>query len=527
MNARGALAALAALVLAASAFAQPAAKPPPQVGKISFPTSCSPAVQADFERGVAMLHSFWFGRARRSFNGVLERDPQCGIAAWGVATDLVGNPYGGNANAKDAERAREVLERGRSAAKTERERLYIEAIAEYWDRVADRSLAARMTSLARAFGVLAGRFPEDDEAQVFHALYLSATQSLSDKTFAPSLKAAETLEAQFKKHPEHPGVAHYLIHSYDYPPIAERGLAAAKRYADLAPSAPHALHMPSHIFTRVGAWKESAATNSRSAEAAKAEKVTGDRLHAMDYMVYATLQLARDREAGAAVAEAQAITGVDPGHFGIAYALAAMPARMAIERSRWKDAGTLEVRRSRYPQTTAITHFARALGAARSGDAEAAERETGELRKIAERLRAEKNPYWAGEVEVQRLASAAWAAYAKGERDKALELMRSAADREDKSEKSGVTPGRLVPARELLGDMLFEGGRAAEALAEYERSQQHDPNRYRSLLGAARSAARHGDRGKAKVYYARLVELAGDGDKRTGVDAARAYLARK
>jgi hypothetical protein len=227
------VAAVLALALAASAWSQPAAKPPRQVGKVSFPTSCSAEAQADFERGVA------------------------------------------NAGAKDAERAREILERGRPAAKTERERLYLEAIAEYWDRVAERSLAARMKSLAAAFEVLAQRFPEDDEAQVFHALYLSATQSLSDKSYAPSLKAAAILEEQFRKHPQHPGVAHYLIHAYDYPPIAGRGLAAARRYADLAPSAPHALHMPSHIFTRVGAWKESAATNFRSAEAAKAERIAG------------------------------------------------------------------------------------------------------------------------------------------------------------------------------------------------------------------------------------------------------------
>jgi tetratricopeptide (TPR) repeat protein len=518
------VAALTALALC-PAWAQSPAKAP-ELGVVSFPTSCDPAVQAAFERGVAMLHSFWFAQAGRTFRGVLERDPGCAIAAWGIATNLIGNPLGGNSSVDDAKRAREVLERGRAIGpKTERERFYIEAVAEYWDRVGDRSKLARMKSLAKAFGILAERFPEDDEAQIFHALYLTATQSPTDKSFAPALQAAAILELQFTKHPDHPGVAHYLIHSYDYPPIAERGLAAARRYAGIAPSAPHALHMPSHIFTRVGAWKESAETNLRGAAVAKAEKSPGDRLHAMDYMVYAYLQLARDHDALRVVNESRSITGLHPGHFGNAYALAAMPARAAVERGRWKDAEKLEPRASRFPQTEAITHFARALGAARSGDAEAAGREEQELARIVKALRAAKNPYWAAEVDVQRLAAAGWTAHARGELDKALALMRSAADAEDRSEKSAVTPGRLVPARELLADMLLETGKPAEALAEYERSQVHDPNRYRGLYGAGQAAAQSGSREKARYYYARLIALADPESPRSELPAVREYLA--
>jgi len=519
---------VAALTALAScpAWTQSSAKTP-ELGTVSFPTSCDPAVQADFERAVAMLHSFWFAQAGRTFRSVLERDPECAIATWGIATNLIGNALGGNSNPEDAKRAREVLERGRAIGpKTERERFYIEAVAEYWDRVGDRPQLARMKSLARAFGILAERFPEDDEAQIFHALYLTATQSPADKSFGPALQAAAILEIQFKKHPDHPGVAHYLIHSYDYPPIAERGLAAARRYADIAPSAPHALHMPSHIFTRVGAWEESAATNLRGAAVAKAENSPGDRLHAMDYMVYAYLQLARDRDADRVVEEARGIKGFSPGQFGIAYALAAMPARAAVERGKWEDAAKLKPRASRFPQTEAITHFARALGAARGGDADAAGREAQELARIAKTLRDAKNPYWATEVDVQRRGAAAWAAYARGERGQGLSLMRSAADREDRSEKSAVTPGRLVPARELLGDMLLESGKPAEALAEYERSQLHDPRRYRGLYGAARAAAQSGDRDKARYYYTRLLGLAGSESARPELGAARDYLGR-
>ena len=523
-NSHSIIAALAALSFAGAAPAQTAGKAPEQLGRVSFANSCASAVQPTFERAVALLHSFWWQEGEKAFREVLERDPGCAIAAWGIATLLIGNTFGVGPTPAQAQQAKDAIERGRAiGAKTERERYFIEAVAEYYERFDDRSPGQRMKSLADAFDIVAKRFPDDDEAQIFSAIYLTATQSPSEKTFASALKAAAILEVQFKKHPDHPGVAHYLIHSYDYPPIAEKGLTAAKRYSEIAPSAPHALHMPSHIFTRVGAWQESAEMNLRSAAVARAGKEFNDQLHSMDYLVYAYLQLARDADARRVVEEAQSVRSASPAP-ATPYALAAIPARYAVERGAWKEAARLEPQENRFRFTMAFTHFARALGAARSGDPAAAERDVLELARIAAALA--KDTYWSTEVEVQRLAATAWVAHAKGDRDTALGLMRASAELEAKSEKSAVSPGRLVPANELLGDMLLDGGKPAEALAAYEQSQVRDPNRYRSLHGAGQAAARSGNRDKARTYYGRLLELAGVGSERPELRAAREYLAR-
>ena len=500
-----------------------------KLGNVSFPTSCDRKVQAQFDRAVAMLHSFWFQQGEKAFREVLERDPTCAIANWGIAAILIGNTFGVGPTPEEARKAKEAIQRGHLiGAKTERERFYIESIAEYYDRFGDRPQSARMKSLADAFEVVAKRFPKDDEAQIFYALYLVATQSPNDKTFADTLKAAQILEPQFKKHPDHPGVAHYLIHAYDYPPIADKGLNAARRYAEIAPSAPHALHMPAHIFTRVGAWQESVTTNQRSVQVSRAEKEPGGGLHAMDYMVYADLQLARDKDASSVLQEARSVTDINPNNLASAYALAAIPARILLERGLWKDAMQLEPRASKFPQTEAMTNFARALGAARGGEPVAAEKDVGELARIVAALKAAKDDYWATEVEVQRLGAAAWIAYGKGSREEALTLMRSAADMEDKSEKSAVTPGRLVPARELLGEMLLEMNRPAEALQAFENSEKHDPNRFRGLYGAAKAAALAGDQAKAKAFYGKLVVLVQNADtERPEVTEAKALLAKK
>jgi tetratricopeptide (TPR) repeat protein len=512
-----------------SAAAVPAQeKGPEKLGKVVFPTSCDAKVQPRFERAVALLHSFWWQEGEKAFREVLDSDPNCAIATWGIAAILIGNTFGVGPTPEEALRAKEAIARGRAiGAKTERERFYIEAVGEYYDRFSDRSHGARMKLLANAFEIVAKRFSDDDEAQIFYAIYLTATQQPTDKTFASALKAAQILEAQFVKHPEHPGVAHYLIHSYDYPPIAEKGLKAAKRYAEIAPSAPHALHMPSHIFTRVGAWEESVATNRRSAAASKAGKEPGGGLHAMDYMVYAYMQLARDREASMVVEAARQVTSLGSGQGG-PYAFAAIPARFTIERGMWKDAMQLQPRASRFPYTEAMTYFARALGAARSGDPVTAEKDVGELARLVAALKAAKDDYWSTEVEVQRLGAAAWVAYAKGNREEALMLMRSAADLEDKSEKSAVTPGRIIPARELLGEMLLEMKRPAEALQAFESSEKHDPNRFRGLYGAGRAAALAGDQAKAKSYYEKLIVLVQNVDaERPELKEAKAFLAKK
>jgi tetratricopeptide (TPR) repeat protein len=498
-----------------------------QLGKVNFPTSCDPAVQQQFERGVAMLHSFWTGAADKTFREVVEQDPSCVIARWGFASILMSNPLAGQgASPKGAGLAQAAIEQGRKVgAKTQRERDYLEAVAAYYEDFANRPERARQFARAKAYEALAAKYPDDDEAQIFYALYLAGTQLASDQSYSAWLKAAGILEKQFAKHPHHPGVAHYLIHSYDAPPIAQQGMPAARLYARIAPDAPHALHMPSHIFTRVGAWADSAATNRRSADAAKKSNDPDDALHALDYMTYAYLQLARDGEARKTWDEARTLTEINPARATAPYALAAMPARYALERADWGDAAKLAPSPSKFPFTEAMTHFARALGAARSGDPAAAQKDAERIEAVRDQLKAAKNEYWANEVEVMRLASLAWAALAQKKADEALGLMRQAADMEDKSEKNIVTPGRLLPARELLAEMLIEMKRPADALKEYEASQLREPNRYRGLYGAGQAAAQSGNRDKARHYFSKLIELAGSGDLRPEMEKARRYLA--
>ena len=516
-------ASLIALSLATAAIAQSSDR----LGKIDFPNSCSPAVQDKLLRGIAMLHSFYYSAALRAFEEIAADDNTCVIAAWGYASILMSNPLQGiGASPKGAEQAQAAIDKGRKmAAKTERERDYLEAVAAYYEDFANRPERARQLARAKAYEALAAKYPNDDEAQTFYALYLAGTQTASDQTYAAYLKAAGILEKQFAKHPNHPGVAHYLIHSYDAPPIAQQGMPAARLYAQIAPDAPHALHMPSHIFTRVGAWADSAATNRRSADAAKKSNDPDDALHALDYMTYAYLQLARDGDARRTWDEATTLTEINPARATAPYALAAMPARYAVERGDWGAAARLEPSASRFPFTVAMTHFARALGAARSGDPAAAQKDAERIAALRDELKAAKNEYWANEVEVMRLSSLAWAALAQKSADEALVLMRQAADIEDKSEKNIVTPGRLLPAREQLGDMLLEMKRPAEALKEYEASQAREPNRYRGLYGAGTAASLSGDKAKAKQYFARLVDMAGSAGPRPEIGTARAYLA--
>jgi tetratricopeptide (TPR) repeat protein len=498
-----------------------------KLGKVHFPNSCDAKVQAQFERGVAMLHSFWYSAGEKTFRDVLAQDPSCAIATWGIASLLMSNPLGGaGSSVKGAEQAQAAIEQGRKiGAKTQRERDYIEAVAAYYEDWANRFEPDRQRSRAKAYEALAARYPDDDEAQIFYALYLAGTQSQAEQTYATYLKSAAILEKQFVKYPNHPGVAHYLIHSYDAPPIAEKGLPAARRYASIAPAAPHALHMPSHIFTRVGAWEDSATTNRRSAEAAKKSNDPDEQMHAMDYMVYAYLQLARDDEARRVMEEGAQVSGFT--RFSGPYAFAAIPARYAIERGDWNAAMKLQPITNNFHYTEALTRFARALGAARSGHAALAEKEIEELTRLRDALKTAKNQYWATEVEVSRLSASAWTALAHGKKEEALKLMRSAADIEDKNEKHIVTPGRILPARELLGEMLLELKRPAEALKEFEASQIREPNRFHGFAGAARAAAESGDANKAKQHYTRLVELVGKGDGRPEVTRAKAFLAQR
>ena len=485
-----------------------------QLGKVSFANSCDAKVQKELQRGFAMLHSFWYSAGDKTFRHVLADDPGCAIATFGIAALLMNNPLSGQgASPKAAEAALASLDQGRSAgAKTQRERDYLDAVAAYYTDFANRPERARQVARAQAFDALAAKYPDDDEAQIFAALYTAGTQSQADPTYAAYLKAAAVLEREFIKYPDHPGVAHYLIHSYDAAPIAQQGLTAARKYALIAPDAPHALHMPSHIFTRVGAWQDSVALNRRSADAAKQDNSLVDAYHAADYMVYAQLQMGRDQDARRVLDEFKSAGGIGLPQFAGPYAAVSMPARLALERGDWATASQLPQQGSAFPQCEAITSFARALGAARQGDVAAAEQSARQLEAQHKALLDTKNSYWAKEVEVQRIAVAAWLAQSRGQNDEALRLMRAAADMEDRNEKHIVTPGRVLPARELLGDMLMVLKQPAEALVAYEQSQVREPNRLRGYAGAAAAAEATGDRAKMRAHSAKLVALTRDAD---------------
>ena len=496
-----------------------------KLGKVSFANTCAPAVQEDLTRAVALLHSFAFRDAEASFQKAWTTDTQCAISGWGIASALIGNTFAVGPNPQQAQVAKDAIARARSITrKSEREKNFIEAIGEYYDNHPAKPHMQRMKALSDAFEAVAKRFPEDDEAQIFSAVYLTTTQPLTDKTYASALKAAAILEVQFKKHPDHPGVAHYLIHSYDFPDIAEKGMRAARAYSEIAPSAPHALHMPSHIFTRVGAWKDSAAINERSANAAKQTKEPHDQLHSMDYAVYAYLQLGQDDNARRVLREAREVKGFTPTVRAGFYALAAMPARIALERGDWKEATTLVAEDNNFPYTKTQTLYARALGHARSGNPDAAASDIQEIARVVAALK-DKDNYWMTETEVQRLTTQGWVEFAKGNQAAGLDLMRAAADMEDANEKSSLTPARMLPARELYGDMLMAAKRPADALVAYEQSQTREPNRYRGLYGAAQAAAQSGNRAKARMYFSKLVEMAGNGIRASELPAVRQYLA--
>ena len=518
-----AVAATFAAAMASSAMAQEAAEQ--RLGAVHFETSCNETAQRRFHRGMRYQHSFWYSASKDIFEEVLKADPSCAIAYWGIAQSLLLNPFGVPPAANLAEGLAALEKAQAIGAKTPRENEFIAALAAFYTDYDKLDHRTRVQAYLKAMEALAQRYPQDDEAQIYYALALDVAASPADKTYANQLKAAAILEGIFKRQPQHPGVAHYLIHSYDYPPIAEKGLDAARSYSKIAPSAPHAQHMPSHIFTRVGYWKDSIAANQASVRAAKAEKGYGDQLHGQDYMVYAYLQLGQDRAARAVIDEMASATGPDAP--GSSFALAASPARYVVERGDWNGAAELAVRPTKFPHVAAITHFARALGAARSGKAEAAQMDVAKLAELRDKLREAKDAYWAGQVDIQWQIANAWLLNAQGKPDEALKAMAAAADAEDKTEKALVTPGPIAPARELLGAMLLERGMAKEALAAFEATLTKEPHRLGATLGAAKVAEKLGDAAKARAYYAAAVALAENADPgRPDIAAARAFVAK-
>jgi hypothetical protein len=536
MNTRYFAVALTLLLLAGAPVAS--AHDGEKLGTVHFPVSCAPAVQADFERAVALLHSFWYEEALKAFTAVTTTDPTCAMGYWGIAMSVY-YPLWQPPSQAMLQKGSAALEKARGLGATPREKDYLGAIETYYrdnDKLDHRT---RALAYEKAMEQVSRRYPDDREAAVFDALALTATAAPTDKTYANQLKAGAILDKVFAEQPDHPGVAHYIIHSYDYPPLAGRALVAARGYAKTAPSVPHAQHMPSHIFTRLGLWQESIDSNLSSANAGKAyyaklgkDTVWDQTLHALDYVVYAYLQTGQDKQARAVLEELTGMQKSEPESFVAAYAYAAIPARIALEQHRWSEAATLSPASKPFPWdrfawAEAITTFSRAIGAARSGDAAKARTEVQKLEGYRTALVAAEQTYWAEQVNIQQQAATAWAARAEGKNDEALKLMRAAADLEDSTEKHPVTPAPVVPARELLGEMLLDLNQPAQALIEFEASATREPNRFNGLFGAARAAELSGDRAKAKALYAKLVAMCdrADGD-RPELRQAKAALAK-
>jgi hypothetical protein len=522
--------AAAATVAAGMSFAQPAMgqeESDQRLGTVHFQTSCNEVAQRRFDRAMRYQHSFWYRQAKEIFEDAAKADQECAMAHWGVALTLLNNPHF-PPPAPNLPLGLAAIQKAQAiGAKAERERDYIGALSRMYVDYEKIDHRTRVASYLKAMEALAGRYPDDDEAQIAYAITLNVAASPADKTYANQLKGAAILEPLFKRQPHHPGVAHYLIHLYDYPPIAEKGLDAAMRYSEIAPAAPHAQHMPSHIFTRVGYWKESIASNLASVKAAKADKEGNDQLHGMDYMVYAYLQLGQDKNARAVIDEMLQSANFNPDIQGGNFALAASPARYAVERGDWQGAAELEARVNKFPHIMAITYFARALGAARAGKPDAAQADIARLVELRDKLREAKDPYWAEQVDIEYQVANAWALFARGRFEEALNSMSAAADAEDKTEKSPVTPGPLAPARELYGAMLLERGMAKEALAAFQATLKKEPHRLGATLGAAKSAEKIGEVDQARRLYAAAIALTENADPvRNDVASARAFMAR-
>ena len=493
-----------------------------KLGTVRFATSCSAAAQPAFARAMALLHSFEFGPAIEGFTAAGTTDPGCAIASWGVALSRWGNPFAAGIKTPAQ------LEAGRAAiakastigAKTDRERDYIAAAGRLYADFEKTDQRTRLLAYRDAMADLAARYADDPEASAFYALALAISNDPTDQTYANLLRAGAILERLAPTQPDHPGFVHYIIHAYDVPPLAPKALAAARSYAKIAPSAPHALHMPSHTFTRLGYWQDSIETNIASAQAARRDGATAEELHAMDYQTYAYLQMAQDAAARRLMGTLQEAAGrFDPSRGGSAapplaggFALAAIPARYALERQAWAEAAKLEVRSSRFPQGDAITWFARGLGAARTGDVQTARAAIDALQQLEVQLAMAGETYWAEQVAIQRLAVSAWTALKEGQTDEALTTMRSAADREDWTEKNAVTPGPIAPARELLGYMLLAVNRPADALAAFETTLKKEPNRFLALAGAADAARMNGDMAASRKHAQQLLTVAGHVD---------------
>lgn len=507
-----------------------------QLGTVHFPVSCSKAAGRHVERGLALLHHMTYEGARNAFAAATEADPDCAMGYWGQAMTFIHPLWSDPPSEVDFNTGQALVNKAKSRGqKTERERAYIAAVEAYYAKGWNRDETANLASFEQGWENVYQQFPEDPEAACFYALAHLATADPADKTYAKQRRAGSITEQVLAQIPNHPGAHHYIIHAYDYPPLAKEALEVARSYGEIAPHVPHALHMPSHIFTRLGLWQESIAWNKRSADAALAhpvdEAVSLHYLHALDYLAYAYLQGAEDLKAEQVLERLKALEGPVQVHIASAYALAAVPARLALERQRWAEAAGLKPRTpsdypwDKFPAMEAITHFARALGAARGGDRQLTGQALDKLAALHDQA-AETSAYWAKQIEIQRLSAMAWLTYQQGRREEALEMMQRAAEMEATTEKHPVTPGEILPARELLADMLLDMDRHEEAQTAYEAALERSANRFNSLYGAGRAAELGGDNEQADFYYTQLVELTANADTERGrLQQARAFLA--
>ena len=518
-----------ALSLAAAAPALPAQAhqhPAPAVGTVHFPVRCNAAAQERMHTAVAMLHSFWFPEARKAFATVAEADPRCGMAHWGIALTHFGNPLAGGSGAPaQALGAAAAAEAARIGGRDARDRAYIAAVTTLFRDHATVPTRQRLVAYEDALKRIVDAHPGDTEAKILHAIIMVANAPPTDKTYAKQHAAAAVLTELYRRQPAHPGLAHYIIHAFDAPSLARHALDAARQYASIAPAAPHALHMPSHTFTRLGYWDESIATNRRSADA---EPVIGARAHPMDYLVYAYLQQGRVDAARAVLAELGATREQDytAGTLG-SYNGRAMPARLALELDDWAAARDLAGAAGDQASVAAVTQFTRALGAARSGDLAAAIAENDRLAAVVATLVREGDTFWAHVVGAQHRAVSAWVAHLEGRHADALRLAAEAADAEDEVEKHPVTPGPLLPARELYADILLAHGQPVPALAQYEAVMATEPNRLRTLHGAMRAAGAAGDDAAARRHAAAIVRLVHPESMHPALAEARAYVGQR
>ena len=500
-------------------------------GKVEFPISCTPSVQSEFSRGVALLHSFFYEEARRVFTSVAERDPKCAMAQWGIAMTWW-HPIWTPPRPDEMSAGKAAIEKAMALnAGTDRERGFITALNVYYNTRESSNAGAigqschgpvgprdRVIAYEKAMHQLRDKYPDEFEVQAFYAFaVLAAGYAMpNDTTLSKQLEAAALLEKLWKQNPNHPGVVHYLIHCYDYPALAQRGLAAAQSYASIAPWVPHALHMPSHIFTRLGMWDESIAANGASAEASRAyaamrhrDATEAEELHALDYMAYSYLQEARDTEAKKIVDLAAKVRKTNPElEFSAAYALAAIPTRYAFERNDWASAATLTVPNlphwSSFPFMEALIEYGHALGRAHTGDLDGARKAIARMQQLRDATKDPKFDYFKNHLDLQMQAASAWVAASEGKKSEAIEMLRRAADAEDILGKHPVSPGAFVPIREQLGSLLLEGGQSKEAQREFEAALKIYPGRFRGLYGAARAAEQNGDKESASRYYAKL-----------------------